>query len=67
MRRAAFDAFSAKIRQYENVTATAYNTQVQTEKTIATLRGFDSVFDSLLFGQKVTRELYDICAGMPAC
>ncbi len=59
VRRAAFDAFSAKIRQYENVTATAYNTQVQTEKTIATLRGFDSVFDSLLFGQKVTRELYD--------
>lgn len=59
VRRAAFDAFSAKIRQYENVTAAAYNTQVQTEKTIATLRGFDSVFDSLLFGQKVTRELYD--------
>lgn len=59
VRRSAFAAFSAKIRQYENVTAAAYNTQVQTEKTLATLRGFDSVFDSLLFGQKVTRELYD--------
>lgn len=45
--------------QYENTTAAAYNSQVQTEKTIATLRGFESVFDSLLFDQKVSRELYD--------
>jgi len=59
IRRAAFAAFSKKIREYENVTATAYNIQVQTEKTMADLRGFDSVFDSLLFEQKVTRELYD--------
>ena len=29
VRRAAFDAFSAKLREYENVTATAYNAQVQ--------------------------------------
>lgn len=59
VRRSAFAAFSAKIRAYENVTAAAYNTQVQTEKTLATLRGFDSVFDSLLFGQKVFREMYN--------
>ena len=59
VRRAAFDAFSKKIREYQNVTAAAYNTNVQTEKTMATLRGFDSVFDYLLFGQKVSRELYD--------
>ncbi len=59
IRRSAFAAFSKKIREYENVTAAAYNTQVQTEKTLATLRGFDSVFDSLLFGQKVPREMYD--------
>ncbi len=58
IRRSAFAAFSAKIREYENVTATAYNTQVQTEKTIADLRGFDSVLDSLLFSQKVSREMY---------
>ena len=59
VRRGAFDAFSAKIREYENVTASAYNTQGQTEKTLSTLRVFDSVFDSLLFGQKVTREMYN--------
>ena len=52
IRRSAFSAFSAKIRQYENVTAAAYNAQLQTEKTMATLRGFDSVIDSLLFPQQ---------------
>lgn len=59
VRRAAFDAFSKKIREYENVTAAAYNANVQTEKVLSTLRGFDSVFDYLLFEQKVSRELYD--------
>lgn len=58
VRRAAFAAFSGKIREYGNVTAAAYNTQVQTEKTIASLRGFGSVFDALLFPQKVSQELY---------
>ena len=58
IRRTAFDVFSKKIREYENVTAAAYNTQVQTEKTMASLRGFDSVFDSLLFPQRVTQEMY---------
>lgn len=58
VRRAAFKAFSEKIREYENVTATAYNLQVQTEKTLSKLRGFDSVFDYLLFDQKVSKELY---------
>lgn len=59
VRRAAFEAFSAKLRQYENVTAAAYNTQIQFEKTMASLRGFSNVFDYLLFDQKVERELYD--------
>lgn len=58
VRRAAFAAFSRKIKEYENVTAAAYNTQVQTEKTFASLNSFDSVFDSLLFSQKVPQELY---------
>lgn len=59
VRRAAFDAFSKKIKEYENGMAAAYNTQIQTEKTMANLRGFDSVFDSLLFNQKVSPELYN--------
>ena len=59
VRRAAHDAFSQKLREYQNVTAAAYQTAVQTEKTLATLRGYASVFDYLLFPQKVTREMYD--------
>ena len=59
VRRAAFEAFSRKIREYENVTAAAYNVNLQTEKTLSTLRGFDSVYDYLLFDQRVSRELYD--------
>ncbi len=59
VRRAAFAAFSAKIREYENVTAAAYNAHVQQEKIMSKLRGFDNVFDSLLFNQHVDRPLYD--------
>lgn len=59
VRRKAFSEFSKKLREYENVTAAAYQSQVQTEKTMAELRGFSSVFDSLLFSQHVTREMYD--------
>ena len=59
IRRAAFEAFSKKLKEYENTIAGTYQTQVQKEKTMATLRGFDSVIDSLLFPQKVDRELYD--------
>lgn len=59
IRRAAFEAFSSKLREYQHTVASAYQTQVQKEKTMATLRGFDSVIDSLLFSQKVDRQLYN--------
>lgn len=59
LRRGAFEAFSSKLREYQHTIAGAYQTQVQKEKTMATLRGFDSVIDSLLFNQKVDRTLYN--------
>lgn len=59
IRRAAFDAFSKKIKEYEHTIAGTYQVQVQKEKTMANLRGFPSVIDSLLFPQKVDRELYN--------
>ncbi|HBT48899.1 MULTISPECIES: oligoendopeptidase F [Caldanaerobacter] len=59
IRRAAFEAFSKKLKEYQHTIAAVYQTQVQKEKTIATLRRFDSVIDSLLFPQEVDRELYD--------
>ena len=59
VRRAAFRAFSDELKRYENTTAAVYNTQVKTEKVLARARGFESVFDSLLFDQYSSRELYD--------
>lgn len=59
VRREAFKAFSKKLKDYENVVAAAYQTQVQKEKSLATLKGFDSVLDYLLFGQEVAKEHYD--------
>ncbi len=59
IRRAAFKAFSDKIRQYENVTAACYDAYCLKEKEMAELRGFNSAIDADLFYQKVTREMYD--------
>src|SRR5699024_10157632 len=59
IRRAAFDKFSSVLAQYKNVVAEAYYTQVQKEKTLATMRGFESVTDYLLYDQEVDRDLYD--------
>lgn len=58
IRREAFKAFSSKLQEYKYTIAATYQTQVQKEKVIANLRGFDSVIDSLLFSQKVDKELY---------
>lgn len=59
VRRAAFEAFSKKLREYINTTANYYSTQTQKEKVLSKLRGFDSVIEYLLFGQQVSQELYD--------
>ncbi|OCS83106.1 oligoendopeptidase F [Caryophanon tenue] len=59
IRRAAFDAFSAKLRDYQHTTAKTYETHVKQEKTEADLRGYDSVLDFLLFPQEVDRDMYN--------
>ena len=59
VRRAAFRAFHDKLKEYRNVTATAYNQCVRYEKSLADIRHFDSVFDMLLFNQKVSKDLYN--------
>jgi len=59
IRRAAFEAFSKKLREYQHTTAKTYNTHVTTEKTLSDLRGYESVTDYLLFDQEVDRTLYN--------
>ncbi|MGE7621499.1 oligoendopeptidase F [Viridibacillus sp. NPDC096237] len=59
IRRAAFKAFSNKLREYQHTTAKTYNTHITTEKTLSDLRGYESVTDYLLFDQEVDRTLYN--------
>lgn len=58
IRRAAYDKFNEVLSKYQNVVATAYYTHLQSEKTLATMRGYDSIFDYLLESQEVDQELY---------
>lgn len=59
VRRKAFENFSKTIELYKNTTASAYSTQVNKEKIISKLRGYDSVIDYLLDKQNVSRDLYN--------
>lgn len=59
VRRKAFEQFSKNLEGYKNTMASTYSTQVQKEKILADMRGYDDIFEYLLFDQKVDRELYD--------
>lgn len=59
VRRAAFDKFSEVLGKYQNVASHIYYTHVNMEKTLATMHGFESVIDYLLYEQEVDRELYN--------
>ncbi len=59
VRHAAFRHFYDKLKQYENVTATAYNAYVKRDSRLAKLRGYKDVFEYLLFEDNVSRDLYD--------
>lgn len=58
-RRTAFEAFSAKLKEYQHTTAKTYDMHLQTEKTTADIRGYDNIFDYLLFNQEVDKSMYD--------
>ena len=59
VRRAAFRAFSDKLREYENTTAATYNTYLTRQRIMAKQRGFADMFEADLFTDHVTREMYD--------
>lgn len=58
IRRESYDQFNDILGQYKNTVGTIYYTHVQKEKILATMRGYDSVFDYLLEDQDVSQELY---------
>lgn len=59
VREKAFRSFSAGLRKHQHAAAATYLAQVKSEKLIADMRGYDSVFDYLLSGQEVDRQMFD--------
>ena len=59
VRRVAYDKFNQVLDGYKNTVATTYYNQVSKEKVIATMRGYDSVFDYLLKDQEVSVDMYN--------
>lgn len=59
VREKAFRSFSAGLRKHQNAAASTYLAQVKSEKIIADMRGYDSVFDYLLAEQEVNRDMFD--------
>lgn len=58
VRHKAWQSFHEGLAKYQNTAGMNYINHVQMEKKMATLRGFDSVIDYLLFQQQVTPEVY---------
>ena len=59
IREKAFRSFSEGLRQHQNTAAAAYLAQVKSEKLLADMKGYDSVFDYLLAEQEVERSMFD--------
>ena len=59
IRRKAYESFYETLSHYQNGFASNYYAHIQKEKTMANLKGFDSVIDYLLWNQKVPRSFMD--------
>ncbi|WP_368652649.1 oligoendopeptidase F [Ornithinibacillus sp. 4-3] len=59
LRREAFNKFSQKLNEYKNITAKAYEMKLKIEKANSDLRGFDNIFEYLLYDQAIEREIFD--------
>lgn len=59
VREAAFRSFSNGLRTHQHAAAAAYLGKVKSEKLLADMRGYASVFDYLLAEQEVDRTMFD--------
>lgn len=59
IREKAFRSFSKGLRKHQNTAAAAYLAKVKSEKLLADMKGYASVFDYLLAEQEVNRSLFD--------
>ncbi len=59
VRRKAYETFYQKLEEYQNGFASNYQAHVQKEKIMSELRGHESVYDYLLYNQKVPKDFMD--------
>lgn len=59
IREKAFRSFSKGLRKHQNTAAATYLAKVKSEKLLADMKGYASVFDYLLAEQEVDRSLFD--------
>jgi len=59
VREKSFRSFSEGLRKHQNTAAAAYLAQIKSEKLLADMKGYDSVFDYLLAEQEVDRAMFD--------
>lgn len=59
VRRRAYETFYQKLAEYQHGFASNYQAHVQKEKIMSELRGYSSVFDFLLYDQKVSKDFLD--------
>jgi oligoendopeptidase F len=59
VRRKAYETFYQKLTEYQHGFASNYQAHVQKEKIMSELKGYSSVFDYLLYDQKVTKDFLD--------
>lgn len=59
VRRKAYETFYQKLAEYQHGFASNYQAHVQKEKIMSELRGYQNVFDYLLYDQKVSKDFMD--------
>lgn len=59
IRAKSYESFSKGLAKHQNAAAAAYLAKVKSEKLIADMKGYPSVFDYLLAEQEVERSMFD--------
>lgn len=59
VRRKAYESFYEKLGEYQHGLAANYIAHLQKEKALASLKGFNSTIEALLWNQDVTRDMMD--------
>lgn len=59
LRHQAFKQFYDQLSNYQNTMSATYQAQIMKEKILSDMRGYDNVYEFLLFDQKVNKDMLD--------